>query len=154
MHKCTYTCIYNVHVHVGQPVAWAITDKEDVDTLEAIWTVIKRQCPDVTVKTLMSEDGITYMCVCTCEFLPTCMLSMSVKPMSKVYHKIRTLYRHYMSHILLCRSGWCIGMFPSISRSHTSAMQVAHSQVLSNSLAQLIERHYVYICIVRPKVFC
>ena len=49
--------MYNYIYFTGQPVAWALSDKEDTDTLEAVWTVIKKRCPHATVTTLMTDDG-------------------------------------------------------------------------------------------------
>ena len=46
-----------INSQLGQPVAWAISDKEDAVTLEAMWRVIQRRCPSVTVSTLMTDDG-------------------------------------------------------------------------------------------------
>ena len=40
-------------------MAWALSDKEDVDTLQCLWAVIKRRCPDGKVTTLMTDDGIS-----------------------------------------------------------------------------------------------
>ena len=37
----------------GQPVVWAISDKEDTATLEAVCNVIHTRCPTATVSTLM-----------------------------------------------------------------------------------------------------
>ena len=48
----------NVIIPLGQPVVWALADKEDADTLECLWAVIKRRCPNATVTTLMTDDGI------------------------------------------------------------------------------------------------
>ena len=42
-------------------VVWAISDKEDTVTLEAVWNVIHTRCPTATVSTLMTGDGsVTY----------------------------------------------------------------------------------------------
>ena len=40
------------------PVAWAISDREDSETIEAMFTVVKEKCPDAKVSTLMTDDGI------------------------------------------------------------------------------------------------
>jgi len=40
-----HTCKHNL----GQPVAWAIADKEDADTLEVLWKAIKICCPNTVV---------------------------------------------------------------------------------------------------------
>ena len=50
IHVCNY--------FLGQPVAWALSDKEDADTLECLWAVIKRRCPKAKVVTLMTDDGM------------------------------------------------------------------------------------------------
>lgn len=44
----------------GQPVVWAISDKEDTETLEAVWTVVKKRCPQAKVTNLMTDDGNFY----------------------------------------------------------------------------------------------
>ena len=49
--------LYSPHNYLGQPVAWAISDKEDVDTLEVVWMSIKQRCPDADVNTIMIDDG-------------------------------------------------------------------------------------------------
>ena len=51
--------MYNLHNirYIGQPVAWALSDKEDTDTLECFWGVIKSRCPSAIVTTLMTDDG-------------------------------------------------------------------------------------------------
>ena len=52
IHVCNY--------FLGQPVAWALSDKEDADTLECfttLWAVIKRRCPNAT---LMTDDGMFF----------------------------------------------------------------------------------------------
>ena len=46
-----------VSCEIGQPVDWAISDKEDAATLEAVWNVIHTRCPTATVSTLMTDDG-------------------------------------------------------------------------------------------------
>jgi len=43
---------------LGQPVAWAISAKEGTDTVQAIWSAIHKQCPSVTVSTVMTDDGM------------------------------------------------------------------------------------------------
>ena len=55
--KCKYSSLY---YYTGQPVAWAISDKEDAVTLEAVWNVIHTRCPTATVSTLMIDDGNSY----------------------------------------------------------------------------------------------
>ena len=39
-------------------MAWAISDKEDTDTLQAVWSAVHKQCPSATVSTVMTDDGI------------------------------------------------------------------------------------------------
>ena len=49
---------------LGQPVAWAISDKEDTQTLQVVWTVVKKRCPQANVNVLMTDDGrlATWLC--------------------------------------------------------------------------------------------
>ena len=51
-----------MHMHgllfiIGMPVAWAISDREDVDTTEAYWAAVKTKCPEAVVSNLMTDDG-------------------------------------------------------------------------------------------------
>ena len=39
-------------------MAWALSDKEDVDTLQCLWALMKRRYPDAKITTLMTDDGI------------------------------------------------------------------------------------------------
>ena len=39
-------------------MAWALSDKEDSDTLEAVWGAVHKQCPSATVSTIMTDDGM------------------------------------------------------------------------------------------------
>ena len=77
---------YNV-ILIGIPVAWAISDREDSDTIEVLFTVVKNKCPDAKVPTLMTDDGI-FVCAATSNnlllsmiywLLPS-LLSMSTDP--------------------------------------------------------------------------
>lgn len=47
-----------VNSTAGQPVVWAISDKEDTQTLEVIFGAVKRRCPRASVTTIMSDDGM------------------------------------------------------------------------------------------------
>ena len=47
-----------INLCIGIPVAWAISDREDSETIEAMFTVVKEKCPDAKVSTLMTDDGI------------------------------------------------------------------------------------------------
>lgn len=38
-------------------MAWTISDKEDTQTLEVVWTVVKKRCPQANVNVLMTDDG-------------------------------------------------------------------------------------------------
>lgn len=40
----------------GQPVAWAIADREDEIVLTAVFTAIQQRCPHGIIKTLMTDD--------------------------------------------------------------------------------------------------
>ena len=39
-------------------MARAIFDKEDTDTLQAIWSAVHKRCPSVTVSTVMTNDSM------------------------------------------------------------------------------------------------
>ena len=61
VHNCvhvTETKKYFCDTHTGQPVAWALSDKEDTNTLECFWSVIRKRCPSAAVTTLMTDDGM------------------------------------------------------------------------------------------------
>ena len=55
-------------------MASAISDKEDADTLEVIWRVIKRRCPGATVKTPMTDDGICIIYIHTYVLHKSCLV--------------------------------------------------------------------------------
>ena len=57
-----YTVLPYCVMYVGQLVAWALSDKEDADTLECLWAVIKRRCPSATV---MTDDGKHFWAIAT-----------------------------------------------------------------------------------------
>lgn len=42
----------------GVPVAWAIVDNEELTTLQEFFRCVKDAVPDLSVKTLMTDDGI------------------------------------------------------------------------------------------------
>ena len=46
----------NVYHNLGQLIAWALSDKEDGDTLQCLWAVLKRRCPTAAVTCLMTDD--------------------------------------------------------------------------------------------------
>ena len=56
---CLKAGVYHIIIscQTDQPVAWAISDKEDAATLEAVWNVIHARCPNATVSTLMTDDS-------------------------------------------------------------------------------------------------
>ena len=45
------------------PVAWAISDREDTDTIEAFWTAVKSKCPNAVISNLMTDDGKVYLLI-------------------------------------------------------------------------------------------
>ena len=62
VHNCvhvTETKKYFCDTHTGQPIAWALSDKEDTNTLECFWSVIRKRCPSAAVTTLMTDDGMS-----------------------------------------------------------------------------------------------
>ena len=40
-------------------MAWAIVDREDVDTLQSVFKCVHDHVPDASVNTLMTDDGET-----------------------------------------------------------------------------------------------
>ena len=51
---------------IGQPVAWAITDVEDVQSYQEFFKAVKRRVPEANITILMTDDGkynYTYECV-------------------------------------------------------------------------------------------
>ena len=42
---------------VGQPIAWAITDTEDINSYEEFFKAVKARVSDATIQILMSDDG-------------------------------------------------------------------------------------------------
>ena len=54
--KLPHTCI--VFMYIGIPVAWGITDTEDIRTYTEFFSVIKKRIPDATIHTLMTDDGM------------------------------------------------------------------------------------------------
>ena len=45
-------------------MAWGISDKEDADTLQDLWSAVHKRCPPVTISTVMTDDGRqSVMCV-------------------------------------------------------------------------------------------
>ena len=43
---------------IGQPVAWAMSDNEHSDTLQAVWSAVHKRCPSAMVSTIMTDDGM------------------------------------------------------------------------------------------------
>ena len=39
-------------------MAWAISDKEDSDTLQAVWRAVNKRCPSAIVSTVMTDDDM------------------------------------------------------------------------------------------------
>ena len=46
----------------GQPVAWAITETEDINVYSEFFKAIKERVPDATIDTLMTDDGKFLTC--------------------------------------------------------------------------------------------
>ena len=56
-------------------MAWAISDKEDSDTLQAVWRAVNKRCSSAIVSTVMTDDGMhaytyrqhisNYICILT-----------------------------------------------------------------------------------------
>ena len=42
--------------HNGQPVVWAIADREDEVVMEVIFRAARRRCPGLEITTLMTDD--------------------------------------------------------------------------------------------------
>ena len=61
-HNGRLNTIKKMHMHgllfiIGMPVAWAISDREDADTIEAYWAAVKTKCPEAVVSNLMTDYG-------------------------------------------------------------------------------------------------
>ena len=50
--------IFVIHMQGNLLHAWALSDKEDTNTLERFWSVIRKRCPSAAVTTLMTDDGM------------------------------------------------------------------------------------------------
>lgn len=48
----------------GQPIAWAISDREDEVVLEVVLRAIREQCPAGVITTLMTDDCKSYIIIC------------------------------------------------------------------------------------------
>ena len=46
--------------NIGQPVAWAISDKEDCDTLQAVWSAVHKRSPSAIVSNITTDVGTVY----------------------------------------------------------------------------------------------
>ena len=46
-----------MHTHLGCPVAWLIFNREDEATLTMLFKIAKVHCPNVSINTLMTDDG-------------------------------------------------------------------------------------------------
>ena len=53
----TFVLAYKISL-AGIAVAWAIVDREDVHTLEAVFRSVREHVPEASVNTLMTDDGI------------------------------------------------------------------------------------------------
>ena len=51
-------CNKKLLIMTGQPVAWAITDTEEINCYEEFFKAIKATVPDATINTLMTDDGM------------------------------------------------------------------------------------------------
>ena len=52
-----------IHTHLGCPVAWLISNREDEATLTMLFKTVKVRCPNASVNTLMTDDGTAYTTV-------------------------------------------------------------------------------------------
>ena len=43
--------------HIGQPIAWCISDKESIDVLNVFISSFHQRSPDAKVLTVMTDDG-------------------------------------------------------------------------------------------------
>ena len=46
-----------VYIHVGQPVAWCLSDHESSEIIQAFLSSIKAKSPSTCVKVMMTDDG-------------------------------------------------------------------------------------------------
>ena len=51
------TCRSVTYVHVGQPVAWCLSDHESSEIIQAFLSSIKAKSPFTCVKVMMTDDG-------------------------------------------------------------------------------------------------
>ena len=40
-----------------------MSDKEDSDTLQAVWSAVHKRCPSATISTIMTDDGMYIHCI-------------------------------------------------------------------------------------------
>ena len=53
-----YTHVFIVVFNLsGLPVAWGITDTEDINTYTEFFGAIKKRVPDAVISVLMTDDG-------------------------------------------------------------------------------------------------
>ena len=49
-----------IHTHLGCPVAWLISNREDEATLTMLFKTVKVHSPNTSINTLMTDDGTVY----------------------------------------------------------------------------------------------
>ena len=49
-----------MHTHLGCPIAWLISNREDEATLTMVFKTVKIHCPNASINTLMTDDGTVY----------------------------------------------------------------------------------------------
>ena len=49
-----------MHTHLGCPIAWLISNREDEATLTMLFKTVKIHCPNASINTLMTDDGTVY----------------------------------------------------------------------------------------------
>lgn len=59
MSTCMEMNWHAICLHVGQPIAWCISDQETAEVIEAFLKSIHDRSPFVSVTAIMTDDGIT-----------------------------------------------------------------------------------------------
>ena len=64
----SYVYVYmyiHTSTHVGQPVAWCLSDHESSEIIQAFLSSIKAKSPSTCVKVMMTDDGTARKCLMT-----------------------------------------------------------------------------------------
>ena len=61
---------------IGYPVLWAISDKEDEPAMQAIFSCVKKRCPNGEINVLMTDDCKDIANMCNIRFKEIYNISM------------------------------------------------------------------------------